>query len=109
MSPRHDVQGNLIDPEEIEVHENEMLNEALDFYDAWDLLPYAEHIIWLSKVQKALGNLPFDISFSDIELLLVLHDEIAKKEMFDALKAEEKMGNMERKSGSIPKSAIRKA
>jgi hypothetical protein len=75
--------GSGFDPEEGEGR-NRQLNEVLEFYDCYELLPYANHIIWLSSVKEVMGYIPFKIEYDDIRLLIVLHEEMNKKQVKDS-------------------------
>lgn len=102
MNPKHDAQGNVVDPEEIESDEIPQLNEVLEFYQAYDLLPLAHHIVWLSSVRDAIGTLDyFDLSFSDIKLLIVLQDEKRKKEAYDVQRSKERSDSITSQASSL--------
>ena len=75
---------------EDEEFENRQLSEVLKFYDAHDLLLYANHICWLSSVKNAIGYIPFDLDYDDIVNLVTLQDEINKKQVKDSQDMEER-------------------
>lgn len=79
ISDAADADGN--DSESEIVLDNQQLNEVLDFYDCFDLLPLAQRILWLYHVKEALGYIPpaFGLAYLDIQLLVILQDEQAKK------------------------------
>ena len=75
------------DPEEEEVP-NEQLDYLLDFYECWDLYPFAERILWLDDVKEAVGHIPknFNLSYQEIVGLTILMKEKRLKESYDAYK-----------------------
>jgi hypothetical protein len=58
---------------------NRDLEELLTFYECHDLLPYAQHIMWLASVKEALGYIPFHLDYFTIRCLTVLNEEVNKK------------------------------
>jgi hypothetical protein len=108
MNPRRDAHGIFIDPDEVEGGQNTQLDDVLNFYDAWDLLYYVNHIIWLSSVKEAVGIIPFKLDYLDICALVILEDEKHKKELADIRKTRNSSG-MGMSAGfgkDIPDSAI---
>lgn len=63
--------------------ENEFLDEVLEKYECWDLLPLAAHVAWLSSVKEALGTIPFNLDYDTIRYLVILHEEAGKKHAKD--------------------------
>lgn len=74
---------------------NPQLKEVLDFYDCYELLPYANHILWLSTVKEAVGRIPFNLDYDDICCLVILTEEISKKATADSQKMNEKQQSLE--------------
>lgn len=62
---------------------NHQLQEVLNFYGCEDLLPYVNHITWLSQVKEVIGFIPFEIGFEEIRALVILKQEISKKQVKD--------------------------
>jgi hypothetical protein len=62
---------------------NRQLTEVIEFYDCADLLPYAYHIMWLAEAREALGYLPFSLDYFDIRCLVILKEEVNKKQVRD--------------------------
>lgn len=86
-SIRAEMAGN--DPLEFDdLEENQMLGEFIEFYDCADLLPFADRILELSTVKEALGYIPpdFGLTHEEIRGLVILQQEIAKKQQFDSWK-----------------------
>lgn len=82
------------DSEEEEIS-NVQLRQVLDFYDCYDLLPYANHIIWLSTVKEAVGRIPFDLSYADICFLTILAEEISKKATAESQRMNQKSSDLD--------------
>jgi hypothetical protein len=71
-------------PPEIPSSTNRDLEELLTFYECHDLLPYAQHIMWLASVKEALGYIPFNLDYFTIRCLTVLQEEVNKKSVKDS-------------------------
>ena len=101
--------------EEVEVGEeisNPQLKEVLEFYDCYDLLPYANHILWLHTVKEAIGHIPFNLDFEAICCLVVLTEEIGKKSTFESQKISQKNRELEgqvahRVPAAVPRPVVR--
>ena len=76
------------------------LEEVLEFYDAYDWMEYANHVMWLSAVQDALGFIPFELDYFTILALTVLKDEIAKKGAQDSYEMRQKQQGASRGGGN---------
>jgi hypothetical protein len=89
--------------------DNQQLNEVLDFYDCYNLLPLADRIIWLAGVKEALSYIPrdFGLTHLEIRLLVILHEEQNKKMSYDMYKSKQEQ-DRNRASSNVPVSrAIR--
>jgi hypothetical protein len=75
----------VIDPESGEevnaAPDNPLLDEVLNFYDCYDLLPQAQRIIWLASLKEVCGIIPLniDVDYEELRLLVILNEEQNKK------------------------------
>jgi hypothetical protein len=90
--PEEEVDTASDDPEqslerirrEDELEERGPLYDILNFYDSYDLLPYAKHIFWLSSVKESIGFIPYELDWKDIRSLVILKEEFSKKSVKDS-------------------------
>ena len=75
---------------------NPQLQEVLKFYECEDLLPYVDHLMWLSRVKETLGFLPFKVDYETICCLVILQEEINKKSAYDSQKMKEESERTQR-------------
>ena len=75
----------------------------MEYYDCGDLLPFISRIFWLNSVREVLGHLPdwINPTYEEVQALVILHDEMNKKQKKDALKMRE---DSKRQQRSMPKS-----
>lgn len=75
------------DPDEIEVL-SPLLEDALNFYGCEEYVPFCLRIIKLAAIREAVGYIPPHIfgklDQADVEALVILRDEQAKKSLFDS-------------------------
>ncbi|MDP4272613.1 MAG: hypothetical protein Q8909_21195 [Bacteroidota bacterium] len=80
--------------------DNQQLDEVIEFYDCYNLIPLAQRVIWLSNVKEALGYIPpaFELTHLEIKLLVVLQEEQSKKVAYNSYKMKQEqmrqMANM---------------
>ncbi len=96
MNPSLEIEDTTLErDEEEEEIKNVQLKEVLEFYDCYDLLHYANHLIWLHTVKEAIGYIPFSLGYEDICCLVVLSEEISKKATMESQRMAEKSRSVE--------------
>jgi hypothetical protein len=89
MNPQPVIEDLFVADTEEEIS-NVQLRQVLEFYDCYDLLPYANHILWLSTVKEAIGRIPFDLGYEEICYLTLLSEEVSKKATFESQRMNQK-------------------
>jgi hypothetical protein len=88
---------DLIEEEEERKENNEIpkgpLDTFLSFYDCYDLLPYAHHILQLASIKEVLGFLPFNLDWEDIRALVILKEEQSRKSIKDSQEMRDSRGS----------------
>ena len=81
--------GEAEKEEEEEDRISHQLDAVIEFYNCYDLLPYVNHVFWLAAVKEAMGYIPFKLDYIDIRCLVILQEEINKKQTKDMQNSEE--------------------
>jgi len=80
------IEGEENDLEDESTSINGPLGEFLSFYDCYELIPYAHHILWLSSLKEAIGEIPssFMLDWDDYRALVILKEEQSRKSVKDS-------------------------
>lgn len=109
MEDRNPMEGDEIraifngeNPDDIEPPSNPMLDDVIDIFNCFDVLPLAHRIIWLSSVKEAVGYIPDDIpiDYEELKYLVVLQEERDKKLSYENYKMRQDSNKYKRQADS---------